>query len=176
MYVPSVPESSRWLGETVGFWIQTLILAVSAGAALWIIKANTKQERRRATVDLVMDQKRDVALRAARSIVTKMHEQQESNLAKYLEDTESEQYKAILLVLNMHEFVASGIREGAFDEYIYKRLRYATLIKDWEILCAFVMEFRRAHSISSLFQEFQWLSDRWRKDPLKTDRGIGLSI
>src|SRR5258708_6378023 len=169
-------EPLRWLGETVGFWIQTLILAVSAIAALLLIKSSNRQERRRATVDLVLEQKRDTDLREARHLVTKMHVDGETNLAKHLEDPESPEFKAILLVINTHEFVAGGIRSRAFDEEAYKRLRYSTLRKDWEALCAFILEFRRARGSKTLYQDFQWLNGRWEKKPLKADNPNPTSI
>jgi hypothetical protein len=162
-------EPVKWLGETVGFWIQNLILTVSAIAAIWVIRASKTQEKRRATIDLVMDQKRDVTLVAARHTLMSLHESGEKNFAKYLEDTSSNQYKAILSVLNAYEFVGSGIREGAFDEDTYKRLRYSNVLRDWDNLCAFVLAFRRQKGIEGLFQEFEWLDKRWRKKRFKTD-------
>jgi hypothetical protein len=165
-----VAEPAKWLGETIGFWIQTLVLAISAVAAIWVIRASKTQEKRRATIDAVMDQKRDPTLIAARKVVIKLHESGEKNFAKFLEDTDSEQYQSILLVLNTYEFIASGTREGAFDEYTYKRLRYSVVIRDWDNLCAFVLAFRKMKGLSGLFQEFEWLVERWRKKPLKIDR------
>lgn len=164
-----VAEPVKWLGETIGFWIQNLILAVSAIAAIWVIKASKIQEKRRATIDLVMDQKRDQQLQKDRHFVLKMHEDGERNFAKHLENRESSEYKAILSVLNAYEFVGSGIREGAFDEDTYKRLRYSNVLRDWDNLCGFVLAFRRQKDISGLFQEFEWLVKRWRKHPLKID-------
>src|SRR2546422_4585482 len=123
-----IAEPFRWLGETIGFWIQTLILAVSAIAAIWVIQASKRQEKRRATIDAVIDQKRNKDLVGARRVLLKMHESGEKNLAKHLEKTESEEYQSILLILNTYEFMAVGIREGAFDENTYKRLRYSVLL------------------------------------------------
>jgi hypothetical protein len=162
-------EPIKWLGETIGFWIQTLVLAVSAIAGIWIIGASKKQEKRRATIDLVMDQKRDQVLVAARRLIMALHEGGENNFAKYLEDHTSEEYKAILFVLNAYEFVGSGVREGAFDEDTYKRLRHANVLRDWDNLCPFVLAFRKQKGIKALFQEFEWLVKRWRKNPLKAD-------
>lgn len=164
-----VVEPIKWLGETVGFWVQNLILAVSAIAAIWVVRISKVRETRRATIDLIIAQSRDAPLDGARHVLVRMHEAGEKNLAKHLENKASEEYKAILLILNTYEFVSSGIRDGAFNESTYKRIRYSTLVKDWEALCAFVFEFRRVHGRSSLFQDFQWLADRWQKHPLKAD-------
>ena len=165
----AVAEPCKWLGETAGFWIQTLLFAASAFGGIWIILARGNQEKRRATVDLVLEQLHDESMRDAQLLVTILHESGEPNLAKYLDDMNSDQYKAIMRVLNMHEFAASGIREGAFDEKTYKRIRYSTVRKDWMALCGFVMEIRKRRSSQTLFQEFQWLNERWSQKSLKAD-------
>jgi hypothetical protein len=169
MYLWSFAEPARWLGETKGFWVQTFILTVSAVGAVWIVAARGSQEKRRATVDLIIEQKRDTALTQARHLLRKMHDSGEKNLAKHLEKPESEEYKSILLVLNAYEFVACGIRAGAFHEETYKRLRYSMLCKDWQALCGFILEIRRSQHRPTLFQDFQWLSAKWAKKPLKED-------
>src|ERR1700675_370809 len=119
MVSTALAEPCKWLGETVGFWIQTLVFLASAIGGIWIILARGSQEKRRATVDLVLEHIHDASMRDAELLVTMLHESGEQNLAKYLGDPKSEQYKAIMRVLNMHEFAASGIREGAFDEKTY---------------------------------------------------------
>ena len=164
-----IAEPYRWLGESVGVWIQTAILAVSAGTGIWVIKSHGDQERRRATVDLIVDQRRDAELIAARLVVKALHDREASNYARYLDSTDSEEYKAIMLTLNAYEFVASGIREKAFSEAVYKRLRCSTLIRDWESFQAFVIEFRKQKSRKTFFQDFEWLYKRWTQQPLRSD-------
>lgn len=138
--------------------------AINASVSLkQLVVANTKQGKRRATVDVVLEH--------ARALVTKLHESGVKNISKYVKDPECDQYKAILLVLNTHEFVACGIREGAFDEDAYKRLRFSTLLKDWDILCASAMEIRQIRQSPTLFQDFQWLNERWQKERLNADSG-----
>jgi hypothetical protein len=169
--VKHLAEPTKWLGETLGFWIQTLILGISAVAAVWIIKASSKQEKRRATVDLVLDQQHDVAFHDARVALNKMREAGDTKLSRFASQPDSLEYKNILMVLNTHEFTASGIRQGAFDEKIYKTMRFSTIANDWKSLCAFIFDFRIIHGKKeTLFQDFQWLNDRWEKKPLKADR------
>lgn len=98
-----------------------------------------------------------------------MHDNHEKNLAKHLDDPASEECKSIIEVLNAYEFIASGIRQGAFDEATYKRLRYSNVVKDWNILCAFVLELRNNKGSTTLFQDFKWLASRWQAKPLKPD-------
>lgn len=165
--MPPCAAEVKWLGESVGFWIQTLVLAVSAIGGIWIILSRGKQEGRRATVDLVVEQKRDQQLTEAREWITKVRDKGETNLAKYLVNEESEEYKNILYLLNTYEFISVGIKTGAFSEKTYKRLRYTTLMGDWECFHGFVTEFRKGKSRNTLFQDFEWLYNRWKKNPLK---------
>ena len=163
-----ISEPHRWLGETGGFWIQTAILAISAAAGLLIITTSRKQEERRATVDLIIDQKRDQELTEARRVIKEMHERLDMNLSRYLQDTNSAEYKAILLALNTYEFVAAGVRTKAFDEVVYKRLRCSTVLRDWEAFRGFIIEFRNMHANKqTLFQDFEWLAKRWKAAPLE---------
>jgi hypothetical protein len=162
-------ETCKFLGETVGFWIQTGALFLSALGALRIIHSRERSEKRRATIDLVIHQKTDAELQAAKRHVLAMHDNHVQNFARYLENRESDDYKHILRVLNNYEFIAAGIRESALDEEIYKRVQYSVLVKDWDALSGFVMEFRRSQERPTLFQEFEYLAKRWNKSKLKTD-------
>ena len=149
--------------------MQTVVLAVSAGAGILVIMARGKQEGRRATVDLIVDQNRNEKLSNARKKIREMHEHNESNYARFLQDPDSKEYDAIMMALNTYEFVASGIRSNAFNEDVYKRLRYSSVIRDWESFKGFVAEFRNQKKITSFYQDFEWLYQRWKKHPLKTD-------
>jgi|ERR1039458_209412 hypothetical protein len=159
----------KFLGETIGFWIQTGAFFLSALGALWIIRSREKSERRRATIDLVLHQKADPKLQEAKRHVLTMHANHVQNFARYLEDRNTEDCKNILLLLNNYEFISAGIRESALDEEIYKRVQYSVLVKDWDALGGFVMEFRRIEERPTLFQEFEYLAKRWKKDKLKVD-------
>src|ERR1700722_5469886 len=109
----AIAEPAKWLGETIGFWIQTVLIGVSALGAVWIIKARGTQEKRRATVDAIIHQKGETKLRESRAVVKRMHENNEKNLARHLQNPDSDEYKSIIEVLNAYEFISSGIRQGA---------------------------------------------------------------
>lgn len=147
------------------------MFAVSALAGILVIRSRGHQEGRRATVDLIIEQKRDEKLVAARHLILQMHDKGEDNLARYLDANESEQYKAMMLWLNNYEFIACGIKLGAFSERIYKRLRCTMLIRDWEAWEGFVVEFRNRRRGETFFQDFEWLYRKWKKNPLKPDKG-----
>jgi Domain of unknown function (DUF4760) len=88
-------------------------------------------------------------------------------MVDHLGNRTTDKYKQCMLVLNRYEFTAAAIREGALDEGLFKRMQYTMVIRDWDVLCPFVMELRRLDKHSTLFQEFHWLAERWQKKPLK---------
>lgn len=74
---------------------------------------------------------------------------------------------ALIDSLNAYEFVATGIREGAFDEATFKRLRHSVLVRDWYAWETFVGEFRKTRNQPTVYKEFEWLAKKWIKSPLK---------
>lgn len=157
-----------WLGETLGFWIQTGALIISAGAGVLSIVSLSRSERRRATVDLVLHQKQDTELIRAKKRLLELLQAGETNFARFLSDKSSDEYSIILKILNTHEFVAGGIKEKAYDEKMYKRMQCSAMIRDWDACCGFVVEYRNQRSGKKTFyQDFEWLANRWKKNPLK---------
>jgi hypothetical protein len=152
--------------QTYGFWIQTGAIVVSALAAIGLLFYTLAIARKRATVDLVMQQKLDKDLVDARNKFRPLR-RKETSFISYADNPDAPQNKFLQIVLNAREFEATGIREGAFDEKIFKRMVYNTVIKDWDSLKPYVMELRRKRNHQTLFQEFEWLATRWEKNPLK---------
>ncbi|HEX3092810.1 MAG TPA: DUF4760 domain-containing protein [Candidatus Angelobacter sp.] len=151
----------------MGFWIQTGALLLSAIGALWIVLSRSRSERKRATVDLMLHQTQDKDLMDAKKKILELHEGGVSNFAQYLEKKDSAEYDTLVKILNTHEFVAAGIREGAYAEKLYKRMWFSATIKDWKACQGFVAEFRRKYNCQTLWQEFEWLADKWERSPLK---------
>ncbi|MDX8399003.1 MAG: DUF4760 domain-containing protein [Gallionellaceae bacterium] len=179
--------------QAVSYWggIQTAAIVVSAAAAIWMIhsmnalakvraeedrdaaiaRAEVDREvsRRRATVDLVLHQKRNLILVEAEKEFYKL-EKAGVNFTAFACDSSKTENNCIIEVLNNHEFVASGLKDGAFDEESYKRMMHSIVTKDWELLKAYVTELRSSRKHHTLFQEFEWLAEKWKADPLKPNK------
>jgi len=159
-------EMIRYLGETLGFWIQTAAFSLSAIGAVLVIYHNGSQARRRATIDHIIHQKTDKDLLEAIKLVYKLHDNKEP-FSRYCDQKDALEREAILKVLNNHEFIALGIRKKAFEEKIYKDLQCSNFLKVWSASSGMVAELRRSENRDTLFQEFEWLARRWQKHPLK---------
>jgi len=163
-----------WLGESVGFWVQTGAFLFSAFGAIAIIYNNSHQAKKRATVDLVLHENQNERLIKSKRRVTELHEGRHNftQLAccEKLETEEDNEH--ILAVLNNYEFIASGIKEGAFDEEIYKRMKRSLAIKHWDALSAYIAELRRTTQREKLYVEFEWLVGRWKKSQIMPNTSI----
>ncbi len=128
-----------------------------------------KAGKRRATIDLAIEQIKDKALGEAAALVHKMHVEKQ-NLSAFCSKHGSDEYNAIGRVLNSHELVASGIKEGAYDENLYKRMKYTSVCLHWEALNGYVHQMRTNMKSDTLYQDFEWLAKRWCKKPLKKEQ------
>lgn len=127
--------------------------------------ATEKQGRSRATVDVVLHEKSDETYKEARKQYARLRENSQTSLTTYAcgnGDDHQEEKSSILHVLNNYEFMAAGIRCGAFDEEIYKRMKRSLLVRDWDALAPFVHELRARQKRPALFVEMEWLAERWR--------------
>lgn len=166
--VVDAAAAAGWLGQPWGFWVQTGAFFISAVAAVAVIWHNGTLARRRATIDVVTHQKNDRELKDALSVILAYHRENKS-LTPFIADKTGVEGQAIRLVLNNHEFVCLGIRTGAFDEKMFKRMQHYNYMRTWEACCAVVHEIRRMEKKDTIFQEFEWLATRWKRKPLKGD-------
>jgi len=149
---------------------QTSAIIISAIAAVVIISVTKIIARRRATIDMVLKLRLDPSYNDSRKEF-KILREKDNGLAKFacrdhIDDTEA---KIILDVLNHYEFICVAIREKAICEKTYKRMLCTQVLKDWECSKGFVTELRKLNRHPTLFQDFERIAKRWKKNPLKTE-------
>lgn len=167
-----------YLGETIGFWIQTLGFWIQTGAICLSVYYASKQvinlakqsmqadkkARQRCTIDAVLAEKKETALSRSRMRFAEMKRDNENFTALAIEfasNNKLEDNEHILNILNNYEFMAAGIREGALDEDVYKRMKRRLIIKDWQTLDVYIAALRKGEGRCKLFVEFQWLAEKW---------------
>lgn len=161
-----------FLGETYAFWVQTIIFLLSALFALWAIIHNGRMNKRRATLDLIINEQKDIQFTEAYYKVCQLIEngQLMVDLAKELDNPhwqKGEDFVNVRFVLNRLEFIAQGIRQGVFEEQIYKDLKYTSFMKLWREVRPLIEEIRRKKGVFTHYQELEWLTSRWEKSPIK---------
>ena len=140
--------NSSWLicfTQNYGPLITGGAILLSAGVAAYAIIYNSWASRKRATIDLVMHHRQDKELIKAKKLFHKLHVDG-TEFSKYSlkENSETDEYNLIITVLNAYEFVAVGIKNGAFHENIYKQMQWSVLVRDWGLLEIFVKKFRKS--------------------------------
>ncbi|HAV5621350.1 TPA: DUF4760 domain-containing protein [Acinetobacter baumannii] len=160
-----VQDPTFW-GGNIAFWIQTLVFFISALFAIYTLRRNEAQAKKRATVDLVLSETQDMYFRDIKEKFGK-YKKQGMNFTKLaceeLADN-PEENDVIMTILNHYEFIASGIFEKALDEEIYKRMKKGILVRDWKTLEPYVMELRRKENRKAIYAETQRLAEKWEKD------------
>lgn len=83
----------------------------------------------------------------------------DKTLQSKVESAKSSIYK-IRYILNDRELVAIGIREGIYDETIYRRLWYTAALKEWKLAAPLVARIR-SNSGPRSYVEYEALTRRW---------------
>jgi hypothetical protein len=165
MECQEIAKSIGWFGETWGFWIQTGAFLLSALAGVYIIHHNGALAKKRALIDLIIHQKSDQKLLDATQAVYRL--QEDGKHLSSLVGTDSDERRSILLVLNNQEFIATGIRMGAFDEKVYKQMQCSNVRKLWMASSGFIQELRKIDGRQTIFQDFEKLAVDWENNPIK---------
>lgn len=156
------------VGITEGILIvQTVAFAISAIAAVFMLRHSKMLAKKRATVEVLLRLRLDSDyIRHRDHFRTLM--KNEDNLAQFASKAklDSDATMLIFRILNYHEYLATGVSEDAFDAEIYKRMAYTMCLRDWDRLHGFVTELRQTESSKTLYQEFEHLVRRWKHKPL----------
>jgi len=163
---PCSQEAHKWFSIFGELWLQNLILATSAIIAIWTLRSTAKQERRRATVDSVRDQMKNEELIKARAVIRPLRHAPLDfiNLARVGNEGDPVR-QAVLTLLNSYEFMATGLREGAFDEQTYRRMYAVNALRDWAFLFPFIQILQERVG-PTVYREFAMLIERWKEHPL----------
>lgn len=171
--------------------LSNLVLAVIAFGGLFLtsrsIKANTSSAQRQATIQVVMDINADRRLQDTKNLIflkenkitdyyialsvfteldVSMSNQDKENDRKQV--LENEKLKDdIHYVLNRYEFIALGIRKGAFEEEMFKDLHYSSFKKLWRYTKPLIMKIRIECEIYTIYQELEGLMKKWEANPIK---------
>lgn len=159
--------------EQIILIIQAVILFLGLGITALTIWSNRQDNRKQATLQLILHQRSNKELNSAIDLMAKLAREKKkqnefSDLSSYLENFDSPEREAILMVLNYREFVAVGINTGVIHEETYKRAYYNLMLRDWQYLANTVNSVRNSpNGKSTNFKDFELLAKRWKKKPLK---------
>jgi hypothetical protein len=144
-----------------GLCIQAGAIIVSAVGVSASILWNLRIARRRATLDLLINEQTHETPLAERTAFLKT--KHDGDIAKWAAPTNAGMPQGVALraVLNRYELVAIGISKGTVDEGLYKNWCRSTLVGDWIAVRPFVTQLRTNTRSWAVFCEFEALAKRW---------------
>lgn len=148
---------------------EAICVSVSAIYAVRLYKHTTISSRRLAVTNMLLDREHDEKVKEAEKQVRQLFKSHNSTLKSFVDD-DTDERKAILVVLNHYEFMAAGINMGTFDEDVYKRMHYSNVMRTWDMSKEFIYTLRSTHGNTTYFQDFEVMALRWQKSPLQTIR------
>lgn len=124
--------------------------------------------KQQSTIDMVMDFNHDERLQR---VLNDIFRDSSQLTLLYCELSKQSNGEALRddyhYVLNRNEFVSLGIRRGAFDEQLYKYLYCSNTLKLWHAVAPLIFEIRKSSGIPTLYQELEWLCNRWTESPIQ---------
>lgn len=144
-----------------GLCVQTGAIVASAIGVSASIFWNIRVSRRRATLDIVINEQTHETPIKERTAFVKL--KSDGDLAKWAASNNqgAEESVSIRAVLNRYELVAIGISEGTIDANLYKKWCRSTLVNDWQAVKPFVLQLRANTRIWKTYCEFEALAKRW---------------
>jgi hypothetical protein len=144
-----------------GLCIQTGAIIVSAGGVASIITWNVRIARKRATLDILLNEHTHEISIKERTEFIKLKKNGDLSSWASSDKANAPEVETIRAVLNRYELVAIGIRKSTLDEQLYKLWCRTTLVGDWRAMKPFVAQIRTLNSIPTLYCEFEALARKW---------------
>ncbi|MGE8211396.1 MAG: DUF4760 domain-containing protein [Stenotrophomonas rhizophila] len=125
--------------------------------------------RKKQAADMLFASRGDQGLQEGCRTVKSLHEAPGKNLRTLLGDEEhKKEISQIMYVLNHFETVCVGIKNGIYDEAMIKDAWCSMMLNTYDYSLPVVEAVRQKHGKNTLFQEYEHLVVRWKKNPIAT--------
>lgn len=145
--------------------VTLLLQALLVWFAYKAIKKHEITAKKRAIVDLIIKQREDIRLSNTYQKIYNLQKEHKKVSETCRNDKVFE--NDVFYALDTLEFIAVGIRLGAFDEAVYKELQCSKVINTWNSVAAMVMDLREEKNSVTLYQDIEQLAERWKANPIK---------
>lgn len=145
-------------------------IAILLGAALatigWAFTArwNRRLSRKQHTINVILQANFNSGYLNARSAIAPMVKEGKCPDG-VLDGTDSDTIKQLRRILNHHEFVAAGVRNGDLDEFLLRDTERAAYVELYGVCDKYIWSMRDGRSRQSLYEHLEWLHARWTDKP-----------
>lgn len=123
--------------------------------------------RKQQTAAMIFETRKDERLIEAHQLISKLYDASDVNMRAMGKDLNHKDRALINYALNHYEYVSTGIQSGIYDEEMLKRASFNTIVRVRNQSREFITGVREKTGRYTIFQELDWLADRWEKAPLK---------
>ena len=144
-----------------GLCVQTGAIVVSAIGVAASVVWNLKIARRRATLDILLQEQSSEHLVKERTEFNNIRDA--GHLAQWLVPDKANTDKAGIVRATLNELVALGIRKRIVDRKVYRAWFRTTLVRDWIAFKPLVVQLRSIDNTPSYYKEFEAVAKSWAK-------------
>lgn len=151
---------------------QNVVLLAAAIIAVVSILSARATERRRQTVDILFRARRDEEMTKSLREIAQLHDNPDTDLKRYASDQfkTEDAANSLRYVLNHWEYISVGIQKNIYDEKMIKKASYNTAVGLFDRTEAYIKKLRENERKDTIYQEFEWLAQRWTVRKLKKKR------
>lgn len=148
-----------------------LISSIIAFTGLWIaslsLLTNSIETRRKSSMDILFSLEKDLEFSKSKKLI--MNERdlevlffQQSSVNDSIHNELVKLRDSFYYCSNIYEFLALSIRKNTIDEQIFTSLYRSRFLKFWGKIQPVIKEIRRNESKNTLFENIEWLADRYK--------------
>lgn len=89
---------------------------------------------------------------------------------KQTSQAEKDEGRRVQYILNFYERVAVSIKAGIYDEKMIKKTSFSTVMDTYETADPMIRAIREKARSSTVYQEYEWLYNRWKRCPLTQNK------
>lgn len=159
-------------GESIGFWIQTGAVCLTALFAAWAVISARQTTRKKNAADVIFNSRSDENLRNGIRTIRRLNLDPDIDISSlaYSNTKNPDDANSIAYVLNHYEYVAVGLKRKIYDEDILKDSNYTTLIHMYQFCKPYIESVRRINERTTTWCELEKLAKRWVDKPIKNHR------
>jgi hypothetical protein len=150
--------------------VNNVVVGIGVIVALLSILHAGRIARRRESASMLFTTRSDTKLQDGAKLLDSLFGQKnQPSIDSLANDKNSEEYRAVMYVLNHFESLSVGIQSGIYDEEMLKQCWCGLTICIYDQTHGLITKVRQGGR-STCYQEFEWLAKRWKEKPLKANR------
>jgi len=152
------------IGEVVGSTAtQNSLLFFAAAVAVVSVLYARATAKKQQSADLLLQNRTDTELVNAMRCISGLHERGDGSIRDLAvkDAAETNEAKCVRYVLNHWEYVSVGVQAGIYDESMLRSASFNTVVHLHKSVRPFIDNLRGITGRHTIYQEFQWLAERW---------------